>query len=55
MEDEVPENAHEIIVTWLIWVLRQWGTARGVIVLGSGAKFAIGSRSAVACPMSASS
>ena len=42
VEDEVPENAHEIIVTWLIWVLRQWGTARGAIVLGSGAKFATG-------------
>ena len=42
VEDEVPENAHEIIVTWLIWVLRQWGTPRGAIVLGSGAKFAIG-------------
>jgi Uma2 family endonuclease len=42
VEGEEPENAHEIIVTWLIWVLRQWGTFRGVIVLGSGAKFAIG-------------
>lgn len=42
VEDEAPENAHEIIVTWLVWALRQWGTFRGVIVLGSGAKFAIG-------------
>jgi Uma2 family endonuclease len=42
VEEEEPENAHEIVVTWLIWVLRQWGTSRGAIVLGSSAKFAIG-------------
>ncbi|HWO24784.1 MAG TPA: Uma2 family endonuclease [Kofleriaceae bacterium] len=43
VEDEEPENAHEIVVTWLIWALRQWGTSRGAVVLGSGAKFAISS------------
>ena len=41
VEEEVPENVHELIVSWLNWLLRQWGASRGVIVLGSGAKFAV--------------
>lgn len=38
--EEVPENVHELVVAWLR-VLGSWGVARGAIVLGSGAKFAI--------------
>jgi Uma2 family endonuclease len=42
VEEEVPENIHELVVAWLIRVLGTWGAARGVVVLGSGAKFAVG-------------
>jgi Uma2 family endonuclease len=41
VEEEVPENVHELVVGWLIGVLRAWGTAAGAVVLGSGAKFAV--------------
>jgi Uma2 family endonuclease len=41
VEEEAPENLHELIVAWLIRVLGVWGAARGAIVLGSGAKFAV--------------
>jgi len=41
VEDEVPDNVHELVVAWLIRVLGGWGRSRGVIVLGSGAKYAV--------------
>ena len=41
VEAEVPEYVHEIVITWLSWVLRTWGMPRGALVAGSGAKFAV--------------
>jgi Uma2 family endonuclease len=41
VEDEVPENVHELVVAWLIRVLGAWGSSLGVIVLGSGARYAV--------------
>jgi Uma2 family endonuclease len=40
-EEEVPSYEHELVVTWLIWVLRSWLTPRGGFVGGSEAKFAV--------------
>jgi Uma2 family endonuclease len=41
VEEEVPENAHELVVGWLVQSLRNWGVHRGAIVMASGAKFAV--------------
>ncbi|MGH7438379.1 MAG: Uma2 family endonuclease [Polyangiaceae bacterium] len=41
VEEEVPEYVHELVITWLSWVLRSWGMSRGALVAGSGAKFAV--------------
>ncbi|MDP9000511.1 MAG: Uma2 family endonuclease [Myxococcota bacterium] len=41
VEEEVPENVHELVVAWFIGVFRGWGSAIGAIVLGSGAKYAV--------------
>jgi Uma2 family endonuclease len=41
VEEEVPENAHEVVIAWLIRNLGGWGASKGVIVLGSGAKYAV--------------
>ncbi|HSN99899.1 MAG TPA: Uma2 family endonuclease [Candidatus Nanopelagicales bacterium] len=40
-EEEVPDSIHEVIVSWLIGALRAWIIARGGLVLGSEAKFAV--------------
>ncbi len=45
-EDEVPSAIHELVVAWLIGVLRAWtsaGTGKRALVMGSGVKFAVGS------------
>jgi Uma2 family endonuclease len=40
-EEEVPSYEHELVVTWLVWVLRNWLAPRGGFVGGSEAKFAV--------------
>ena len=40
-DDEVPEYQHELVVAWLIQMLRNWGMTRAALVAGSGAKFAV--------------
>lgn len=41
VEEEAPEYVHELVITWLAWVLRSWGSSRGALVAGSGVKFAV--------------
>lgn len=41
VEEEVPDNEHEIVVGYLVSLLRTWAHARGGFVLGSEAKFAV--------------
>src|SRR5215468_9466043 len=43
-EEEMPGLLHEIVITWLVSVLRAWVTPRGGLVFGSEAKFAISTR-----------
>jgi Uma2 family endonuclease len=43
-EEEVPGWIHEMIVTWLAQVLRNWGAHRGLMVGGSEAKFAVAAK-----------
>ena len=40
-EEEMPGLLHEIVVAWLLRVLGVWASARGGLVFGSEAKFAI--------------
>jgi Uma2 family endonuclease len=41
VEEEVPGYLHEIVIAWLARILGNWGTARGALVAGSGAKFRV--------------
>ena len=45
VEEEMPDLAHEIVVSWLVWTLHSWIAARGGFVFGSEAKFAVRPRS----------
>jgi len=40
-EEEVPSVEHELVVMWIGAMLRAWGAARGALVLGSEAKYAV--------------
>jgi Uma2 family endonuclease len=42
VEEEMPDLVHEVVVTWIIAVLRAWGASRGAIVAGSELKFVLG-------------
>jgi len=44
VEEEVPNYIHETVVTWLVALLRAWVSARGGLVGGSEAKFAVRAR-----------
>lgn len=52
VEEEVPDNVHELIVAWLIGVLRAWDVPKRAIVLGSGAKFAVANDRGRMCDVS---
>jgi Uma2 family endonuclease len=41
VEEEVPNNTHELVIVWLIQRLRTWASGARVIVLASGAKYAV--------------
>lgn len=40
-QGEMPGPVHESIVTWLAAEIRVWGRGRGVLVLGSNAKYGV--------------
>jgi Uma2 family endonuclease len=44
VEDEVPDSIHEVVVSWIIGVLRGWIIPQGGLVMGSDAKFAVSAR-----------
>jgi Uma2 family endonuclease len=41
VEEEMPENDHEQVVSWLVHVLRAWIAAKGGFVFGSEAKYRV--------------
>jgi Uma2 family endonuclease len=41
VEEEVPDCVHELVVGWLIEVLRRWLVPRGGLVFGSEVKYAV--------------
>ena len=43
-EEEMPNNAHERVVAWLIWQLMTWLGSRGGEVTGSERKYAVSAR-----------
>lgn len=42
VEEEIPDLVHEVVVTWIVAVLRAWAAPRGAIVAGSELKFVLG-------------
>ncbi len=44
VEEEVPDAPHEVIVSWLMFLLTTWCRAHGGRVLGSGSKYAVSPR-----------
>lgn len=42
-EEEMPDVLHEVVVAWLIQQLRNWLAGKGGIVVGSEAKYRVGS------------
>src|SRR5437763_11449824 len=44
VEEEMPDYVHEVVVAWLVQVLMNWTAAKGGLVAGSEAKFALGKR-----------
>jgi Uma2 family endonuclease len=41
VEEEMPSWNHELVVTWLVYLLRSWLATRGGFVFGSEGKFAV--------------
>lgn len=42
VEEEMADLVHEVVVTWIVAVLRAWAARRGAIVAGSELKFVLG-------------
>ncbi len=41
VEEEAPHYVHELVIAWLVRTLGNWGSSRGALVAGSGAKFRV--------------
>lgn len=44
VEEEMPSFVHEVVVAWLVSLLRAWAVARGGLVAGSGVKLKVSAR-----------